>query len=94
MAEASGRGFYGERVHAAVLQSGAVKSGATVHVVDNGYDTGCVVMTEEVPVLETDTVHDLGARVFAAECRLYPRAVRHYLTENQDWIYGLPQPTN
>lgn len=81
---ASGRGFYGERVHAAVLAHGDVRSGATVHVVDNGYDTGPLVAEEMVPVMAGDTPHDLGERVFAAECKLYPRAIRAYVAANPE----------
>ena len=73
---AAGKGFYGERVHAAVIASGARESGASVHVVDNGYDTGPVVMRATVQVLPGDTPASLGARVFAAECALYPEAIR------------------
>ncbi len=83
-AVAAGRGYYGERVHAAVLASGAAESGATVHVVDNGYDTGPVVLQERVPVLPGDTPATLGARVFAAECRLYPAAIRRHLATRPD----------
>ncbi|CAN5852277.1 phosphoribosylglycinamide formyltransferase [soil metagenome] len=90
MAGASGRGFYGDRVHAAVLESGATRSGATVHIVDNGYDTGSVVMTEVVPVLPSDSVHELAARVFAAECRLYPTAISKYVAQNEHWIRETP----
>lgn len=79
MSSAAGKGFYGERVHRAVLASGATMSGATVHVVDNDYDTGPVVMKAEVPVLAGDTAESLAARVFDAECRLYPEAIAHYL---------------
>src|SRR5215204_6159437 len=43
---AAGRGFYGDRVHRAVLESGQMRSGATVHLVDNGYDTGPVFMRQ------------------------------------------------
>lgn len=76
---AAGPGFYGERVHAAVLASGATESGATVHVVDDGYDTGPVVGRAVVPVLPDDTPATLAARVFAAECALYPAAIaRHW----------------
>lgn len=75
----AGRGFYGDRVHAAVLASQAAHSGATVHVVDNDYDTGPVVMRREVPVRPGDTVATLGARVFAAECELYPAAITSYV---------------
>lgn len=78
----AGRGWYGERVHAAVLASGATESGATVHVVDDDYDTGPVVMRATVPVLPDDTPGSLGARVFAAESDLYPEAIRHYLAAN------------
>jgi folate-dependent phosphoribosylglycinamide formyltransferase PurN len=76
---ASGRGFFGERVHAAILAHGDAVSGATVHVVDNGYDTGPVVLRATVPILPGDTSATLGARVFEAERRLYPEAIRHYV---------------
>lgn len=78
---ASGRGFYGDRVHRAVLDSGAAISGATVHLVDNGYDTGPVFMRQSVPIEPNDTVASLAARVFAAETDLYPRAITAYLEE-------------
>lgn len=76
---AAGRGFFGERVHAAILAHGDAVSGATVHVVDNGYDTGPVVLRATVPVLPGDTPSSLGARVFEAERRLYPEAVRRHV---------------
>jgi formyltetrahydrofolate-dependent phosphoribosylglycinamide formyltransferase len=95
MASASGKGFYGDKVHAAVLDAGATHSGATVHIVDNGYDTGPVIMTESVPVLPGDSVQDLAARVFAAECRLYPRAIDRYAADNAAWLHRtrLKSPT-
>jgi formyltetrahydrofolate-dependent phosphoribosylglycinamide formyltransferase len=80
----AGRGLYGERVHAAVLASGAAESGATVHVVDGEYDTGPVVLTATVPVLPGDTPQTLGARVFVAECALYPEAVRRYVAAHPE----------
>jgi folate-dependent phosphoribosylglycinamide formyltransferase PurN len=85
-AYAAGRGLYGERVHAAVLAHGDTCSGATVHVVDNTYDSGPVVLREEVPVMPGDTPASLGARVFAAERRLYPAAIRRYLAERPDLV--------
>lgn len=83
-----GQGYYGERVHRAVLESGATESGATVHVVDNQYDHGPVVMKATVPVLPGDTPDTLGARVFAAECDLYPEAIRRYLGEHPELLAG------
>lgn len=54
---------------------GVKVSGATVHLVDDGLDSGPIVMQEAVPVLETDDVEALSARILEAEHRLYPRAV-------------------
>ncbi|MGQ0551885.1 MAG: phosphoribosylglycinamide formyltransferase [Planctomycetota bacterium] len=73
-----GRGLYGEHVHAAVLAAGDRESGCTVHVVDEEYDHGPVVAQTRVPVLADDTVATLAARVFAAECTTYPRAIADY----------------
>ncbi len=71
-----GTGFYGSRVHEAVLASGVKLSGATVHLSDDQYDTGPILLQEAVPVLEDDTVDSLAARVQEAERRLLPRAVQ------------------
>jgi phosphoribosylglycinamide formyltransferase-1 len=84
--DAAGLGFYGERVHAAVIESGAKLSGATVHVVDDEYDHGPAVMKETVPVLPGDTPADLAARVFALELELYPRAIAHYLAQHPELV--------
>jgi formyltetrahydrofolate-dependent phosphoribosylglycinamide formyltransferase len=71
-----GHGFYGHRVHQAVLDYGAKLSGCTVHFVDNQYDHGPIILQRAVPVLDDDTAETLAARVFAAECEAYPEALR------------------
>lgn len=71
-----GKGFYGRHVHEAVLEYGAKISGCTVHFVDNLYDHGPVIAQKAVPVLEDDTPETLAARVFQAECELYPEVIR------------------
>jgi phosphoribosylglycinamide formyltransferase-1 len=71
-----GRGMYGQRVHQAVLQSGDAHSGCTVHLADNTYDTGPILVQKRVPVLAGDTPETLAKRVFAAECEAYPEAIR------------------
>jgi phosphoribosylglycinamide formyltransferase-1 len=71
-----GAGMYGQRVHEAVLQSGARMSGCTVHFVDDQYDHGPIILQRSVPVLEDDTPDTLAARVFACECEAYPEALR------------------
>ncbi|MBN1395341.1 MAG: phosphoribosylglycinamide formyltransferase [Pirellulales bacterium] len=70
-----GEGFYGRRVHEAVLEYGAKLSGCTVHFADNQYDHGPVIMQRAVPVLDDDTPEALAARVFEAECTAYPEAI-------------------
>ena len=65
-----GEGFYGDRVHAAVLADGRTRAGATVHLVNEDYDAGPIVRTVEVPVLPGDDVASLGERVRAAEREL------------------------
>jgi phosphoribosylglycinamide formyltransferase-1 len=57
-------------------EHGAKVSGATVHLVDEGLDSGPIVAQEAVSVLSGDTAETLAARILEAEHRLYPRAVR------------------
>lgn len=71
-----GRGFYGRRVHEAVLASGARFSGATVHFADEEYDHGPIILQAVVPVEDDDTPETLAARVLEQEHRLYPEAIR------------------
>lgn len=70
-----GRGMYGERVHSAVLASGARISGPTVHFVDEVYDHGAIIAQWPVPVSPNDSIASLAARVLAVEHLLYPRVV-------------------
>ncbi len=71
-----GQGFYGRRVHEAVLEYGAKLTGCTVHFADNEYDHGPIILQEVVPVLDDDAPETLAARVFQTECRAYPEAIR------------------
>jgi phosphoribosylglycinamide formyltransferase-1 len=71
-----GKGFYGHRVHEAVLAAGVKLSGATVHFVDSEYDHGPIVLQEAVEVRDDDTPETLAARVQQVERRLVPEAVR------------------
>lgn len=77
-----GDGFYGMRVHEAVIAAGETESGATVHFVDEGTDTGKIILQEKVAVYPSDTAEDLQKRVLKLEHRLLPKAVK-LLTENK-----------
>ena len=62
-----GHGMFGNRVFEAVLATGELESGVSVHLVDAEYDTGAVVRQERIPILPGDTVESLKARVQACE---------------------------
>ena len=70
-----GKGYYGRRVHQAVIEYGAKISGATIHFVDEQADHGPIIMQETVPVLWDDTADTLAARVLELEHDMLPRAV-------------------
>jgi len=70
-----GQGFHGIHVHRAVLERGCTVSGCTVHVVDDEYDHGRVLLQKVVPVLTDDSPESLAARVFAAECEALPETI-------------------
>ena len=71
-----GKGFYGERVQQAVLDSGVKVTGCTVHFVDDEYDQGPIVAQAAVVVQSDDTLETLTQRVQEAERQLYPACVR------------------
>jgi len=73
-----GEGFYGMRVHRAVLDYGVKVSGCTVHFVDNEYDHGPIIIQKVVPVFPDDTPEELQKRVFKKECEAYPEAINLY----------------
>lgn len=79
----SGKGFYGERVHEAVIAAGEKVSGATVHFVDAGCDTGEIILQREVPVLPDDTAETLAKRVLETEHEIYTEAILRVLKEDQ-----------
>ena len=73
-----GKGFYGLKVHQAAIDFGCKVSGCTVHLVDNQYDHGPIILQRVVPVLNGDTPDTLAARVFQAECEAYPEMLSLY----------------
>ncbi len=85
-----GKGMFGERVHEAVLASDVEVSGATVHYVDEEYDTGTIVGQWPVQVLPGDDISALAARVLSVEHRLYPAVADHVC---EAWAEGrVPAP--
>ncbi len=70
-----GDGFYGSRVHRAVKARGCLVSGCTVHFANEAYDEGPIVVQRCVALTDQDTVDDIAAKVFAAECEAFPEAL-------------------
>lgn len=71
-----GTGFYGLKVHEEALKRGVKITGATVHFVDKGTDTGPIILQKAVEVLPQDTPKDLQLRVMQeAEWKILPRAI-------------------
>lgn len=78
-----GPGMYGHHVHEAVLAAarseGLSQSGCTVHLCNNEYDKGKILLQRTCPVLEGDTPDSLAARVFEQELIAYPQAIRNLI---------------
>ncbi|MCM1287239.1 MAG: phosphoribosylglycinamide formyltransferase [Clostridium sp.] len=78
-----GTGYYGLKVHEAALARGVKITGATVHFVDKGTDTGPIIMQKAVEVRENDTPEILQRRVMEeAEWKLLPAAINKIANEN------------
>jgi phosphoribosylglycinamide formyltransferase-1 len=73
--------FPGLDAQAQTLAHGVKVSGCTVHMVDEGLDSGPIVVQRSVPVLDGDTVRSLSARILEQEHQAYPEALRRLLTE-------------
>jgi folate-dependent phosphoribosylglycinamide formyltransferase PurN len=68
--------MFGLRVHLSVLAAHESLSGATVHIVDEEYDHGPIVLQRTVPVLASDSAESLAARVLEMEHTVLPEALR------------------
>lgn len=80
-----GKGYYGVKVHRAVIASGARYSGPTIHFVDEHYDTGRILAQRVVPVLPTDTAEELASRVLHEEHRIYVEVAAALCEERIIW---------
>ena len=83
-----GKGMFGRHVHEAVFAAGSKESGATVHLVTDGYDEGRVIAQIVVDVSNCGSVDDVQDKVFAAECLLYPRTLQFLVRNN--WCEAPP----
>ncbi|WP_419726093.1 phosphoribosylglycinamide formyltransferase [Terrisporobacter petrolearius] len=82
-----GKGYYGEKVHQGVIDYGAKVTGATVHFVDEGADTGPIIMQKTVEVKQDDDVKKLAARVLDVEHEILTKSIAMFC-ENKLTVQG------
>lgn len=74
-----GNGMYGIKVHEKAIGSGVKFTGCTVHFVDDGTDTGPIILQRVVPVMSFDTPKTLQSRVLEEEHKILPLAIKHII---------------
>ncbi|MCR9131564.1 MAG: phosphoribosylglycinamide formyltransferase [bacterium] len=77
-----GKGFYGKRVHQAVIENDEAESGCTVHLVTEIYDDGPVLGQSKIMLAEDETADSLAKKVLALEHTLYPQVISDFLKTN------------
>jgi phosphoribosylglycinamide formyltransferase-1 len=74
-----GKGMYGDKVHAAVLENKESVHGVTVHRVNEEYDKGEIILQSEIPIHPQETKETLVSRIHSLEYEMLPRAVEMIL---------------
>ena len=82
-----GKGYYGEKVHQGVIDYGAKVTGATVHFVDEGADTGPIIMQKTVEVKQDDDTKKLAERVLEVEHEILTKSISMFC-ENKLTVNG------
>ncbi len=82
-----GKGMYGRRVHQAVFASGTKISGVTVHLVNNEYDAGPIVLQKAVEIEDCHSPEEIADKVLAYEHKIFPKAIK-LLVENEPEVIG------
>ncbi len=75
-----GRGMYGSRVHEAVIANGDLKSGISIHLINEEYDQGEILFQAECPVLPEDNLESLAGRIHELEYKYFPGVILEYLS--------------
>lgn len=83
-----GADFYGHHVHEAVKARGCKVSGCTVHLANEVYDEGPIVVQECVSLDDDDTPDQIAAKVFALECEAYPKAINLVGEKGTDFYWN------
>ncbi len=74
-----GQGFWGDKVHEAVWRGSCKISGCTVHLVNEKYDAGPIILQKPVAITDRDSPDDICKKVFQKECEALPEAIRYFI---------------
>ena len=85
-----GKGFYGMKVHHAVFKNQEKESGATVHFVDTGYDTGPILIQEKIKINPGESPKIIADRVLDVEHKIYFEAVKLFCNNKIYWNNNKP----
>lgn len=77
-----GKGMYGSLVHEAVINNKNKESGITIHLVNEDYDRGEILLQKECPVLPDDSPETLAARIHQLEYEFFPKAIEEFILIN------------
>ncbi|MBL4695070.1 phosphoribosylglycinamide formyltransferase [Candidatus Gracilibacteria bacterium] len=80
----SGKNFYGKSVHEAVLEAKETESGMTIHYVDEGVDTGEIILQKTCTIDDDETPESLKEKVQALEKKYYPQVIREFAAAHID----------
>ena len=78
-----GKGMYGHHVHDNIIKAGDKESGVTVHLVDDIYDHGKIIMQKKVAISAQDTPKSLAAKVLKLEHKVYPEALNKLICDTK-----------
>ena len=78
-----GKGMYGHHVHEAVVKNKEKKSGATVHFADENYDTGSIVLQQEVALEGGENHEEVARKVLLIEHDIFPKAIKKVIEDKE-----------
>lgn len=76
-----GKGMFGSNVHETVIDSGDTESGITIHLIDEVYDMGTILMQVKCPILPDDTPESLAEKIHQLEYDHFPKVIEELLEE-------------
>ena len=85
-----GKGFYGLKVHEAVSKNGETKTGATVHFVDYNYDTGPILLQQEIDIEKGEESLSIAKKVLEIEHEIYAKSIRLFCDDKVYWENNKP----